>query len=229
MTALDAGAAREVTAGRPDAVRRAPARVSRQVPHSVTRGVAIWLVVLTLPGVAWAGELRLRWTGGDTDRNPGTWTIRLTEVETGQEGTYTVDGGDPVVFPVGETRVAVPSALGPHRLAVRGPGELVLTDTRTLVDDDTTPPRLTLEYAGQGTRIVPGVWTITLFDPESPQAGGAYRIDDGPWRPLSPGSTVVAVPYFAGTYTITVRATNNDRDSPGDEEVVTLTDTRQVK
>ncbi len=68
-----------------------------------------------------------------------------------------------------------------------------------------------------------------MFDPESPQASGSYRVNDGPVHPLGPGSTVVAVPYVPGRYTITVMATNNDRDFPGDEETVTVTDTREVK
>ncbi len=40
---------------------------------------------------------------------------------------------------------------------------------------------------------------------------------------------MVAVPYTPGTYTITVTATNNDRDGPGDEDVVTRSDRREVK
>ena len=190
---------------------------------------AVGLLLLAAPVFAAAAELRLDWAGGGTDRNPGVWTIRLTGVEAGARGSYTVDGGPSTILLPGAADVAVPATLGAHRIAVTGPSGLSLADTRTIVDDDPTPPELTIEYAGQGTRLVPGVWTITLFDPESPQATGTYRINDGPIHPLAPGTTVVAVPYFPGAYTITVTATNNDRDSFDDEDVVTRTDTREVK
>jgi hypothetical protein len=70
---------------------------------------------------------------------------------------------------------------------------------------------------------------ITLTDRHGRTARGTYRINDGPPRPLEPGSTVVAVPYFPGRYTITVTATNDDRDRPGDEKTVTIRDTRDVR
>ena len=190
---------------------------------------AVGLLLLAAPAFAAAADLRLEWAGGGTDRNPGVWTIRLTGVEAGARGSYTVDRGQSTTLVPGATDVAVPATLGAHRIAVTGPRGLSLADTRTILDDDPTPPELTIEYAGKGTRLVPGVWTITLFDPESPQASATYRINDGPIHPLAPGTTVVAVPYFPGTYTITVTATNNDRDSFDDEDVVTRTDTREVK
>ncbi len=190
---------------------------------------AAGLLLLAVPAFAAAAELRLDWAGGGTDRNPGAWTIRLTGVEAGARGSYTVDGGPPRMLVPGAADVAVPATLGVHRIEVTGPAGLSLADTRTIVDDDPTPPDLTIEYAGKGTRLEPGVWMITLFDPESPQATGTYRVNDGPIHPLAPGTTVVAVPYFPGTYTITVTATNNDRDSSNDEDVVTRTDTREVK
>jgi hypothetical protein len=187
------------------------------------------LLVWYLTAGAEAAELRLDWAGGGTDKDPGTWTIRLTASEPGATGAYTVDGGAPLPYGPGETQVPVPNTLGTHRITVRGPGTLALDDTRTIVDDDPEPPRLTIDYAGRGTQLQPGVWMITIFDPRSASASGAYRINDGPARPLAAGTTVVAVPYFPGTYTITVTATNNDRDGPDDEDVVTLSDTREVK
>jgi hypothetical protein len=189
------------------------------------------LAVLAAPPCAFAAQLQLAWAGAGTDRNPGVWTIRLTETDAGVRGTYSVDGSAPVEFPPGETKVPVPAALGTHRITATGPLNLTFTDTRTIVDDDPRPPQVTLEYRGRGTRREPGVWLITIFDPESPQATGSYRINDGPPIPLPRGSSVVAVPYFPGRYTITVTATNNDRDSLDDEDVITVTDTdtREVK
>ncbi len=193
------------------------------------RVVVFVLLVALAPLPAHAAELGIRWTGGGTDRNPGTWKIKFTDVDSTARGSYAVDDGPPVALPPGETDVAVPGAPGAHRITVSGSGDLVLSDTRIIVDDDTTPPQLTVEYAGKGTVIEPGVWIITLFDPESPQATGTYRINDGAVRPLAPGSTVVAVPLPPGTYTITATATNNDRDRLGDEETVTISDTRRVR
>jgi hypothetical protein len=187
------------------------------------------LVVLLLAAGAGAAELRLDWAGGGTDKDPGTWTIRLTGADPGAVGAYTVDGGAPQPYGPGETQVPVPKTLGAHRITLRGPGTLALDDTRTIVDDDPEPPQLTIDYAGRGTQLQPGVWMITIFDPRSASAGGTYRINGGPAHPLASGTTVVAVPYFPGTYTITVTATNNDRDGPDDEDVVTRSDTREVK
>jgi hypothetical protein len=185
-------------------------------------------LALLAPAGVGAAELRLDWAGGGTDKDPGAWTIRLIAGPR-TEGTYTVDDGAPYPFGTGVTRVPVPAALGPHHIALRGPGALALDDTRTIVDDDPEPPQLTIEYAGRGTQLAPGVWMITILDPRSPTASGTYQINNGPVRPLTAGTNVVAVPYTPGTYTITVTATNNDRDSPGDEDVVTRTDTREVK
>lgn len=187
------------------------------------------LAVLALPSLALAAQLHLAWAGAGTDRSPGAWTIRLTEAAAGARGTYSVDAGPPVEFGPGATEVEVPAAVGPHRIVVTGPLNLKLGDTRVIVDDDPTPPQVTLQYRGKGTRLEPGVWLITIFDPESPPATGTYRINDSPPVSLPAGSSVVAVPYFPGRYTITVTATNNDRDSLDDEDVVTVTDTREVK
>jgi hypothetical protein len=195
--------------------------------RSLIVGLALGLVLAPPP--VGAARLSLEWRGGATDRNPGTWTIRLTDAEPGARGSYSIDGGAPVAFGAGDTEVPVPGALGSHVIDVAGPGNLVLRDARTIVDDDTTPPRLTVEYAGDGTLRRPGVWIITLADPESPHASGSYRINDGAAHALAAGTTVVAVPYYEGTYTIEVTATNNDRDLPGDEDVVTVTDTREVR
>ncbi len=193
------------------------------------RALVVGLLLALAAPPAWAARLSVRWRGGSTNRNPGTWTIRLTDAEPDARGTYSIDGGPRVAFGAGDTEVFVPETLGSHVIDVAGPGDLALRDSRAIVDDDATPPRLTVEYAGDGTVRRPGVWIITLVDPESPQATGSYRINDGAARPLTPGTTVVAVPYYAGSYTITVTATNNDRDVPGDEDVVTVTDTREVR
>jgi hypothetical protein len=195
----------------------------------VGRLAPLALVLVLVAEPASAAELRLVWAGGGTDRDPGTWTIHLAGGEPDARGTYSVDGGAGVSFGPGDTRVPVPGTLGPHEIAVTGPDDLALRDRRVIADDDPTAPRLTVEYAGGGTTNYPGVWMIDLFDPESPGATGTWRINDGRARPLRTGSTVVAVPYFPGTYTITVTATNNDRDHPGDEETVTFTDTRRVR
>ncbi|PYM36229.1 MAG: hypothetical protein DME17_10455 [Candidatus Rokuibacteriota bacterium] len=174
-------------------------------------------LALLAPAGVGAAELRLDWAGGGTDKDPGAWTIRLTGVGPDTEGTYAVDDGSPSPYGAGETRVPVPPALGPHHIALRGPGALALDDTRTIVDDDPEPPQLTIEYAGR------------ILDPRSPNASGTYQVNNGPAHPLTAGTNVVAVPYAPGTYTITVTATNNDRDGPDDEDVVTRTDTREVK
>jgi hypothetical protein len=200
----------------------------------VTRATRLWrslvlaLTLLAAAPAALAAELRIEWKGGGTDKRPGTWTIRLFGPGAAG-GTYAVDGGPPVSFEPGDTTVPVPAMPGAHTISIRGPGGLALQDTRRTVDDDPTPPALTIEYAGRGTRLVPGVWMIDISDPESPGPSGAYRIGDGPWISLPAGSSVVAVPYYEGTYTITVTATNNDRDFPGDEDTVTVTDTRPVR
>jgi len=196
----------------------------------VLRRLAAGLALALLaPAGVGAAELRLDWAGGGTDKDPGAWTIRLTGVGPDTEGTYAVDDGSPSPYGAGETRVPVPPALGPHHIALRGPGALALDDTRTIVDDDPEPPQLTIEYAGRGTQLAPGVWMITILDPRSPNASGTYQVNNGPAHPLTAGTNVVAVPYAPGTYTITVTATNNDRDGPDDEDVVTRTDTREVK
>jgi hypothetical protein len=206
-------------------MRVSAARLARFL-LSATIASALWL---TLPGFAEAARLTLGWRGAGTDRNPGTWTIHLAEVGARSGGTYTIDGGPATPFGAGITEVPVPRTLGVHTIAVTGPAGLRLTDSRTIVDDAPTPPALTVEYAGEGTRIRPGVWMITLTDRHGRTARGTYRINDGPPRPLEPGSTVVAVPYFPGRYTITVTATNDDRDRPGDEKTVTIRDTRDVR
>lgn len=196
---------------------------------SIAAALVVGLLPLLTPGPVGAARLTIDWAGAGTDRDPGTWTIHLSEVAEGGRGSYTIDGGPRVPIEVGETEVPVPRTLGPHRILARAPDGLTLTDTRTIVDDDPTPPQLTVKYAGKETTREPGVWMITMFDPESPQASGTYQVDDGPKHPLGPGATVVAVPYVPGRYTITVTATNNDRDGPGDEDTVTVTDTREIK
>ncbi len=186
-------------------------------------------LLLIVPAAGEAAQLKLGWSGASTDHNPGTWTLHLTDVAAGVGGAYRIDGGPATPFGPGATTVSVPNTLGVHTIEVIGPEDLRLTDSRTIVDDAPTPPALTVEYAGEGTRIRPGVWMITLFDQHGRRAQGTYRVNEAPPRPLQPGSTVVAVPYLPGRYTITVTATNDDRDRPGDEKTVTIRDTREVR
>jgi hypothetical protein len=202
---------------------------TRQAPRLLLCGTVLSGLLLAAPGEGGAAQLKLGWAGAGTDHDPGTWTITLTDAAAGAGGTYRVDGGPATPFASGITRVPVPNTLGRHTIEVLGPENLRLTDSRTIVDDAPTPPTLTVEYAGEGTRIRPGVWMITIVDQHGRRAHGTYRINDGPSRTLPAGSSVVAVPYFPGRYTITVTATNDDRDRPGDEKTVTVQDTREVR
>jgi hypothetical protein len=193
----------------------------------VSAGIVSGLL-LTFPPAAEAAQLKLGWRGAGTDQNPGTWTIHLTDVA-GVGGTYTIDRAPAKPFGAGVTEVPVPATPGVHTIVVIGPEGLQLTDSRTIVGDAPTPPALTVEYAGEGTRIRPGVWMIMLTEQHGRRAQGTYQINGGPLRPLPSGSTVVAVPYLPGRYTITVTATNDDRDRPGEAKTVTIHDTRDVR
>jgi hypothetical protein len=204
------------------AVKRVIAkRRGQAVPRTLATSLLLALIV---GGPASAAQLRLRWLSSGTDQNPGAWTIRLTDAEPGARGTYVVDDGPRVQFGPGETQVAIPATLGTHRITVTGPDDLAVSDTRTIVQAVGSAPSVSLEYAGKGTLIQPGVWMINLHDPDRPDAAGTYRIDGGPVVPLKSGSSVVGVPYFAVTYTITVTARTGPQGAP-----VTLTDTRTVR
>jgi len=180
-------------------------------------------------------EITIIYTGDSTDGSPGTWTVTITDAESGIEWiNVEIDG----IF-VGTTEgpYAVPNLLGPHTIMVTaanadldyGPADQetsTSSHTVTIVDDDVTLPKISIIYTGDRTNVNPGFWTITVWDPES----GIYSVYvtiDGIVVGTLEGD--YAVPNSVGFHSISVTAVNNDLDRPSDQEVAEVIFTVKIE
>ncbi|MGY5881047.1 MAG: Ig-like domain-containing protein [Candidatus Thorarchaeota archaeon] len=177
-------------------------------------------------------EITIIYSGGFTDGNPGTWTVSVIDPESGVDWiSVEIDG---VIVDTVEGIYAVPSSLGEHTITVTaanadldyGPADQetsTLTDSVTIIDDDTTGPAISIVYSGDATDGNPGTWTVTVTDPESGIDWISVEID-GVFVGTVAGT--YTVPNSVGLHTIRVNATNADIDfGPADQEFSMLSHT----
>jgi len=165
-----------------------------------------------------------------TDETPGefTWSITdaLSDVASAQISLDLLQISTALTG-----SIAIPNSLGGHTLDITATdvaGNLATdSESVTILDDDATAPIITVTYAGSNLDSDAGTWTITLSDPES-AATATYNLDNSSAVSINEGTTIVNVPNSLGSHTITVDATNNDNDRPGDEETSTASDSQSI-
>ncbi len=180
-------------------------------------------------------EISITYSGDYTDGNPGTWTVSVVDPESGIDSlTVEIDG---ILVGSNTGLYAVPSALGLHTIVVTTANADLdtgavdqetssLSNSVTIVDDDTTAPIISITYTGEMTDTNPGYWTIVVSDVESGVSSIIVEID-GTLVGSSEGDYVV--PGTLGPHTITVTAVNADQDRPYDQETNTSTDTVEIE
>ncbi len=162
--------------------------------------------------------ITIMYTGDATDGSPGYWTATVVDSESGIDWiTILIDG---VLVGTVPGDYAVPNLLGTHTIEVNAANadlatgtedqELsTLSETVTIVDDDTTGPEVAIVHSGGTTVSDPGLWAVTASDLESGIATLIVVIDGA-----IVGNAIgdYAVPASAGTHNITVTAFNGDID-----------------
>ncbi|MFX0034008.1 MAG: hypothetical protein ACFE9I_00030, partial [Candidatus Hermodarchaeota archaeon] len=149
-------------------------------------------------------KIDISYTGDGTDGNPGTFVVSASDAS----GL----SGDPTgIYPV-------PNSLGTYVFAFIArdndndrPGDSLTTTITTkisLVDDDTTLPKIDISYTGDGTDGNPGTLVVSASD-----ASGLFADPTG----------IYPVPNSLGTHDFTFSATDNDNDRPGDSLTTTIT------
>lgn len=158
------------------------------------------------------------YTGDATDGYPGYWTITVVDPESGISAvTVEIDG---ILIGTASGDYAVPNALGLHTIRVNATnGDLevgiedqefsTLSETVTIIDDDTTAPQIAIIHTGDATVSDPGFWTVTVSDLESGIASLLVEIDGAPAGTIAGD---YAVPASEGEHTIVVTAYNGDLD-----------------
>jgi len=175
-------------------------------------------VTITVNPVNDAPIITIVYIGDATDANPGYWTVTVEDPESGiLTVTVEIDG---ILVGTLPGDYAVPNYLGLHTIRVNATdaGDVIsieaqdfstLSETVTIIDDDTTGPQVTIVHSGGTTDSDSGVWTITVSDPESGIAALSIEID-GEIVGTTAGD--YAVPATEGTHTITVTAYDGDLD-----------------
>ena len=169
-------------------------------------------------------EISIIYFGDGTDGSPGSWAVTVVDPESGIDWIKVeIDG---VVVATTAGTYSVPNSLGIHSITVTaanadidfGPDDQetsTLSDAIYIVDDDVTPPNISITYTGDLTDINPGFWTVTASDLES----GIYSIlvvIDGIIMGSAEGD--YAVPSSLGIHFLNVTVSNNDIDRPYDQE-----------
>ncbi len=158
------------------------------------------------------------YTGDTTDGSPGYWTVTVSDPESGISAvSVEIDG---VLVGAASGDYPVPNTLGLHTIRVNATNAdlevgvedqefSTLSETVTIVDDDTTAPQITIVHSGGTTVSDPGFWTVTVIDPESDTVVLIVEID-GELIATTAGD--YAVPASEGEHTIVVTAYNGDLD-----------------
>jgi hypothetical protein len=162
--------------------------------------------------------ITILYTGDATDGNPGYWTVTVVDPESGVDSvTVEIDG---VLMGKGSGDYVVPNSLGIHTIRVNATNAdlkagvddqefSTLSETVTIVDDDTTGPLISIAYTGGATLSNPGSWTVTVEDPESGIASIIVKVDN---EVVGTAAGEFNVPALEGTHNITVTAYNGDLD-----------------
>lgn len=107
------------------------------------------------------------------------------------------------------------------------------TSTISVVDDDTTPPIISLSYYGEGYDSDPGVWAVDIedlgegIDEVIILVDGNEEINEQ-LNGISTISYDVAVPGSIGIHTIEVIVKDNDKDWDGDQESNAVTESIEI-
>ncbi|MFX0145972.1 MAG: hypothetical protein ACFE9C_18040, partial [Candidatus Hodarchaeota archaeon] len=146
------------------------------------------------------------YTGDGTDGNPGTLIVTASDASGLSEdpsGIY-----------------LIPNNLGSHVFTFTATDNdndrsgdsltTTITETITLIDDDITPPTISIVYTGDGTDGNPGTLIVTASD--------ASGLSEDP-------SGIYPVPNNLGSHVFTFTATDNDDDRSGDSLTTTITET----
>lgn len=119
-------------------------------------------------------EIEIEYINGDyTDANPGQWVVSASDPESGiSEMSVFIDE---VLVGTSSGLYAVPNDLNIHNIKItakngdldRGTSDQeisIKTHMVSIVDDDTQPPEIVIEWFGQGTDGNPGVFEWAIFD-----------------------------------------------------------------
>ncbi|RDE15681.1 MAG: hypothetical protein C4K48_03635 [Candidatus Thorarchaeota archaeon] len=170
--------------------------------------------------------ITIMYFGDATDGSSGHWTVTAVDPESGIDWiTVEIDGA---IVGNATGDYAVPNLLGIHTIEVNAANadleagiedqeSSTLSETVTIVDDDSTGPVLAIVHSGGATVSDPGLWTVTASDLESGIVALIVVIDGAIVGNLTGD---YAVPASAGTHNIAVTASNGDIDRGAiDQEV----------
>jgi len=187
----------------------------------------------------------IAYAGGSTDGNPGFWSILVEDLESGLDEVQILVNGIEYLYDqdlVGvqsiSYQVPVPVFLDWQQVQVIAVNYDIDWESDQessseeswicLVDDDTTPPTISVNYYGGYDTNDPGVWLVLLNDLESGlgeviiSVDGIVVISDtflttSEWYSVS-------VPAVVGIRTIIVTVKNHDIDWDGDQETGSMMD-----
>ncbi|MFX1286405.1 MAG: hypothetical protein ACFFB5_22410 [Promethearchaeota archaeon] len=97
------------------------------------------------------------------------------------------------------------------------------TSNILVIDDDTTPPVISVNYYGEGHEDDPGVWSVNIVDLGDGLdevlilVDGNEEINEQNLNGISTKSYDVTVPGDIGTHTIEIIVKDNDKDWDGDQ------------
>lgn len=198
-------------------------------------GLSVTQEIKYLPDISPPDIVIGNFFGDRTDGNPGTWYVDAYDEESGIDDTSIKVYIDNILVGTSLGFYAIPNSLGDHTIRVElsnnhpvHPLSTTKSNTVHIVDDDTQPPIIDIQYIGSGHDSNPGYfeWYIEDFDSS---IGGDYDIgfsditirvtyvstDGTPnFSEYIPGSTLGTwnlLPYL-GVYTIDIFAKDNDDD-----------------
>ena len=194
-------------------------------------------------------EIVIDYFGGGTDGDPGYFSWYITDTDNGIGGdgdigfsmidikiNYTSEDGlsteEFILSPTEAGTWNLPLVLGTYEIIIEAIDNdddrtividsllTTLAEIQTIIDDDITPPEITIEYIGEGNDFNPGYFSWDVFDAdsglseinitiiyESTEGLDDYIIsfegtETGSWN----------LPPNLGTYTIIITARDNDDD-----------------
>ena len=194
-------------------------------------------------------EIIIDYFGSGTDGDPGYFSWYITDTDNGIGGDgdtgfsmidikviYTSEDGlttqEFIISPTEAGTWNLPPVLGTYEIIIEAVDNdddrtividalsTTLTEIQTIIDDDTSPPEIAIEYIGEGNDFNPGYFGWDIFDAdsglseinitiiyESTEGLDDYIIsfegtETGSWN----------LPSNLGTYTIIITARDNDDD-----------------